>query len=752
MNHANNKECDIGWTNITKIIELKDPAVGLIKSSYGGDAKTNDNGNAQNAATAPSHKIILNQISGRAKAGEIMALMGPSGSGKTSLLDVLSTRSAYEGGEVTVNGLSITNDSAKIKALKRMTAYIKQQDLFFDHLTVKDQLTYTAFLRMGDDVTKEEKIAEVNKVIQLLRLQKCADTPISLVSGGEKKRVNIGTELLINPSVLMLDEPTSGLDSTSAAALVDLLVSLAHDHGKTVIMSIHQPSSAVFTKFDKVLLLADGCVVYYGSPKESLQYTKKYGYPCPEGYNGSEHWMDLLVEDSAIPQEDMVVRQDLDDTEDMFPIKGHSLTDTADGMSLLAANEVEKQQNGSSLVIMNGSADREKQANPANSTNVSTAVDSESGYGSGNAKKVGIQKIISRLSTTAVRSTHLIDQTKQKRNEYTTLTTPKARLITAWDVNAFARDMVLCGKSHSTSSSTEGTQNVAEVPEKKFNTCWMTQFRVLLHRALKNSNSKIFTRINIFKSFFLGLFVGLLWFQMPNDASHLDDRMSFLFFASTYWTFDGMFSAIFAFPMERNIIFKERASGSYQISAYFLSRTLSSLPSQLAMPVVFWIIAYWMANINEDVFVFLAVMGISLLSNLAGESFGLLCGSIIMDFQQALATMTVVSLTLMAAAGLYIKNIPNFLIWVKYLSPFKPAFEASMILVFKRGVECDDSGALPQYCTEGVKYATSEQVLEALNSDGTVGLQVCIAFLLMLVPRYLAFLALKSKKTGERGE
>lgn len=83
---------------------------------------------------------------------------------------------------------------------------------------------------------------------------------------GERKRTNIGTELLTDPSIIMLDEPTSGLDSTSAVALMSLLTSLAHDHGKTIITSIHQPSSAVFHKFDQVLFLAEGCVVYYGTP------------------------------------------------------------------------------------------------------------------------------------------------------------------------------------------------------------------------------------------------------------------------------------------------------------------------------------------------------------------------------------------------------------------------------------------------------------------------------------------------------
>ena len=133
-----------------------------------------------------------------------------------------------------------------------------------------------------------------------LRLAKCADTPIYMISGGEKKRVNIGSELLTDPSIILLDEPTSGLDSTSAVALMRILESLARNEGKTIITSIHQPSSAVFYAFDKLMLLADGNVVYFGTPEGSLQHVKNLSLECPAGYNAADHHMDLLVVDSAI--------------------------------------------------------------------------------------------------------------------------------------------------------------------------------------------------------------------------------------------------------------------------------------------------------------------------------------------------------------------------------------------------------------------------------------------------------------------
>merc|ERR1711920_916254 len=129
----------------------------------------------------------------------------------------------------------------------------------------------------------------------MLRLEKVADSEIRLLSGGEKKRTNIGTELLTEPCCLLLDEPTSGLDSTSAVSLMKLLQSLARSQQKTVITSIHQPSSALFFAFDQLMLLAEGNAVYFGTPKNSLEYLRSQNMACPDGYNAADHWMDLLV-------------------------------------------------------------------------------------------------------------------------------------------------------------------------------------------------------------------------------------------------------------------------------------------------------------------------------------------------------------------------------------------------------------------------------------------------------------------------
>lgn len=173
------------WTHITKEVEVKEANSGLLRGSIAAPSPESAD-DLKKAGTQTVKKTILNGVSGSAAPGEVLALMGPSGSGKTSILDVLAGRSSYDAGTIVLDHEVVTD--RVMKRLKKKIAYVKQNDLFFGHLTVRDQLTYTAFLRLPSDWPRVRKLAEVNRIIQQLRLEKCADTAIFMVSGGEKKR------------------------------------------------------------------------------------------------------------------------------------------------------------------------------------------------------------------------------------------------------------------------------------------------------------------------------------------------------------------------------------------------------------------------------------------------------------------------------------------------------------------------------------------------------------------------------------
>ena len=514
-------------------------------------------------------------------------------------------------------------------------------------------MTYTALLRLPSSATRHEKHAEVNRIIDLLRLQKCADTPIRLLSGGERKRVNIGTELLTDPKVLLLDEPTSGLDSTSAVALLQTLHSLACNDGKTVVTSIHQPSSAVFRSFDKLIMLAEGHVVYFGTPVESITYLREINLDCPDGYNAADHWMDLLVVDSAI-----------DDTID-------------DKLVLLE----EKKE---------------------------------------------------------IEDTHSYQKNGSKSRQC---------LIDSWDNDAQATEVWEDIKNDTVSY---GAQTFLTEVGKKYNTSWWTQFVILMHRAMRNSRSAIFTTLNMIKAGAIGTMMGLLWFQTPYTEATVHDREGYFFFTMTFWVFDSTFQAFMSFPMERAIIYKERASGSYRLSAYFLAKGCSEAPTRMALPCIYLLLSYWLAGIGNDALVFFGTLMCCLLAVISGESVGLLIGASIMDVEKGMVVMVVCSITLMVLGGFFIETVPVFMSWMKYLSAFKYAFAASRHIVFNKNIPCDGSGTL-EVCKGGdTGHVTPSEIREILGVEGSIGFNVVMLFVMFLIPRYIAYLCLLKKKGRER--
>ncbi|CAM0956656.1 unnamed protein product [Alopecurus aequalis] len=242
-------------------------------------------------------QTVLEGLTGYAEPGTITALMGPSGSGKSTLLDALSGRlaaNAFLSGTVLLNG-------RKANLSFGAAAYVTQDDNLIGTLTVRETISYSARLRLPDNMPMEEKRALVEGTIVEMGLQDCADTVIGNwhlrgVSGGEKRRVSIALEILMRPRLLFLDEPTSGLDSASAFFVTQTLRGLARD-GRTVIASIHQPSSEVFELFDRLFLLSGGKTVYFGQASEACEFFAQAGYPCPPLRNPSDHFLRCINAD-----------------------------------------------------------------------------------------------------------------------------------------------------------------------------------------------------------------------------------------------------------------------------------------------------------------------------------------------------------------------------------------------------------------------------------------------------------------------
>ncbi|KAF2415856.1 ATP-binding cassette transporter ABC2 [Tothia fuscella] len=245
------------------------------------------------------NKRILNNVYGYVKPGELTALMGASGAGKTTLLDVLAARKnvGVVYGEILVDG------SKPGVAFQRGTSYAEQQDVHEPAQTVREAFRFSADLRQPYETPLEEKYAYVEEVISLLELEDVADAIIGSPESGlppnQRKLITIGVELAARPELLFfLDEPTSGLDSQSAWNIARLLRKLTAA-GQAILCTIHQPNSALFQQFDRLLLLQRGgeCV-YFGDIGEDASTIRDYfrwnGAVCPPRANVAEWMLDAI--------------------------------------------------------------------------------------------------------------------------------------------------------------------------------------------------------------------------------------------------------------------------------------------------------------------------------------------------------------------------------------------------------------------------------------------------------------------------
>uniref|UniRef100_H3G6W9 ABC transporter domain-containing protein n=1 Tax=Phytophthora ramorum TaxID=164328 RepID=H3G6W9_PHYRM len=204
---------------------------------------------------------LLKGISGFALPGSITALMGSSGAGKTTLMDVIAGRKT--GGKIT-GKILLNGYEASDLAIRRSTGYCEQMDVHSEAATFREALTFSSFLRQDSSVPATTKYDSVNECIELLGLEDIADQIIRGSSMEQMKRLTIGVELAAQPSVIFLDEPTSGLDARSAKLIMTGVRKVA-DSGRTIICTIHQPSSDVFALFDSLLLLKRGGeTVFFG--------------------------------------------------------------------------------------------------------------------------------------------------------------------------------------------------------------------------------------------------------------------------------------------------------------------------------------------------------------------------------------------------------------------------------------------------------------------------------------------------------
>jgi ABC-type multidrug transport system ATPase subunit len=268
---------------------------------------------------------------------------------------------SYRGqGQILFNNKPLPSDH-----LRHILGYVQQFDCHYPMLTVSETLIFHASLQLSTTLVEKSKLLQqVNRIIWLLGLKSCEHTRVGNdefkgISGGEKRRLSIGIQLLINPSVCLLDEPTTGLDAFTAHHVMETLQHLSHEGHRTVIISIHQPRYDIFRLLDEIILLSRGRQIWAGSTQEMLHHLEQIGHPCPHHMNPADYILDISSVDFRSHENEIKSKQLVN-----FLVSSYAHHATARDTHLL-------QQGGDLESPLVGSGGGEKSA-PASSSSISS--------------------------------------------------------------------------------------------------------------------------------------------------------------------------------------------------------------------------------------------------------------------------------------------------------------------------------------------------------------------------------------------
>jgi hypothetical protein len=287
---------------------------------------------------------------------------------------------------------------------------------------------------------------------------------------------------------------------------------------------------------------------------------------------------------------------------------------------------------------------------------------------------------------------------------------------------------------------------IGDKHENKWPIGYFAQTSLLFRLNFILTSKSQFSNLNCIQALCLSILFGLFWLRMDNNESTLKDRASFLYFMMIFWPFEVCYTGILSFPIERHVIEKERASGSFRLSTYYLAKCLSETPLKLVLPAISFTISYWMANMNPNFGIFLGILLFLLMIVLVAESFGLLFGASFTDLAQAWAAGNVILFALLLAGGYFIENIPYWLIvWTKWLSFYKYGYDACLQLQFMgdRVYECVN-GANINICRNNFNGTfTGNDALEYFKVDLGIGLNFIVLMGMFITFRFAVYIALR---------
>ncbi|RLN23787.1 hypothetical protein C2845_PM07G20220 [Panicum miliaceum] len=602
---------------------------------------------------------LLHEITGYAPKGCVTAVMGPSGAGKSTFLDALAGRIASLDGRVALDGVEMSPS-----LIKRSSAYVMQDDRLFPMLTVYETLMFAADFRLGSSVSASDKKLRVENLIEQLGLTSSRNTYIGDegtrgVSGGERRRVSIGVDIIHGPALLFLDEPTSGLDSTSAHSVIEKVHDIACA-GSTVVLTIHQPSSRILLLLDHLVILARGQLMYSGGPKEVTAHLARMGRKVPMGENSIEHLLDVIQE---YEQSEFGVKALAEFC--LTGLKPPKLTSTygAEGLSTVSSI--------AQTPIMGVGVGGEDFDHSMRSQH------SRSPWS-------GVQLTPSRRPKHKDQHgrSHNPPGAHNHNHRYTpeiVMGTPTP-LSSAYTVN---EDDYLT-PTHRAAPKATGAPGVginALGHRGKFANSYVGEVWVLMRRNFTNiwrTPELFLSRLMVLTV--MGFLMATMFTKPKDEPQGITNRLSFFIFTVCVFFFSSN-DAVPAFIQERFIFIRETSHNAYRASAYVVAGLITYLPFLLLQSATYAGIVWFALKLHGQFLYFLVMLYASLLST---NSFVVFISSIVPNFILGYAAVIAFTALFFLFCGYFLSShsIPLGWKWMNTISTMKYPYEGLLMNEF----------------------------------------------------------------------
>ncbi|KAL3526956.1 hypothetical protein ACH5RR_011612 [Cinchona calisaya] len=613
---------------------------------------------------------LLQKITGYAPKGSITAVMGPSGAGKSTLLDGLAGRIASGSlrGRVSLDGMDTTPSM-----IKRTSAYIMQDDRLFPMLTVYETLMFAADFRLGP-ISRSEKRQLVERLIEQLGLSTTRNTYIGDegtrgVSGGERRRVSIGVDIIHGPTLLFLDEPTSGLDSTSAYSVIEKVNDIART-GSTVVLTIHQPSSRILLLLDHLIILARGQLMYQGSPKDVTLHLGRMGRKVPKGENSIEYLIDVIQE---YDQSELGVEALAE-----FALTGMKPPPLADG-------------DFSTSTVLPSPAPAPRSGNQANGISDKSGKRLRLQAGTDDGREFD-NSVRSPWNTSrswtqsGVMQALKFTPTRQQHPDHRNPMSPSPGFYT------YSSDM-LQGTPTPQSSDYTVNENDYLTPDiapsmsslhlgPKFVNYFVTETWILMRRNfinIRRTPELFLSRLMVLAV--MGMMMATMFWHPKKDMQGITDRLSFFIFTVCLFFFSSN-DAVPAFIQERFIFIRETSHNAYRASSYTIAGLITYLPFLAIQAAVYAVIVWFALKLRGPFPYFLLVLYISLLST---NSFVVFISSIVPNYILGYAAVIAFTALFFLFCGYFLNShdIPKYWKWMNYISTMTYPYEGLLMNQFQ---------------------------------------------------------------------